>query len=226
MAETATETYRADYSAKGYCLIRSLLSPETAARTLSDIADDINRAGIDKFLGKTSIHSLPGVEIYSHQYKLLNALQWGVTPLIRDIVGGNLVPSFAYFQVYQKNNKLFVHYDRPSCEHSLSLTLAYSDNVPWDLTVSKELVDHSVAEQDEEASERHTEAGYHRIPMAPGDGVLYPGRMRRHGRLEPNPNRWSAHIFMHWVDADGPNAGLAFDGKKRETKVDFNIPRV
>ena len=34
----------------------------------------------------------------------------------------------------------------------------------------------------------------------------------RHGRTRPNPNGWSAHLFLHWVDRDGPYADKAFDG--------------
>jgi hypothetical protein len=40
---------------------------------------------------------------------------------------------------------------------------------------------------------------------------MYRGVNHRHGRIEPNPNRWSAHLFLHWVDANGPFADQAFD---------------
>lgn len=47
--------------------------------------------------------------------------------------------------------------------------------------------------------------------MRAGDAVMYRGVNHRHGRIEPNPNRWSAHLFLHWVDAKGPYAEHAFD---------------
>ncbi len=47
--------------------------------------------------------------------------------------------------------------------------------------------------------------------MQAGDGVLYRGSLRRHGRIVPNPNRWSAHAFLQWVDPDGPHSGEAFE---------------
>jgi len=47
--------------------------------------------------------------------------------------------------------------------------------------------------------------------MRAGDAVLYRGVNHRHGRIEPNPIRWSAHLFLHWVDANGPFADQAFD---------------
>ena len=47
--------------------------------------------------------------------------------------------------------------------------------------------------------------------MRPGDGVLYQGTHHRHGRLTPNPNSWSAHLFLHWIDRNGDYAAEAFD---------------
>jgi hypothetical protein len=52
------------------------------------------------------------------------------------------------------------------------------------------------------------------LPMAVGDAVLYQGVNYRHGRTTPNPNRWSAHLFLHWVDADGPFRSEAFDANR------------
>ena len=37
------------------------------------------------------------------------------------------------------------------------------------------------------------------------------GVNHRHGRLDPNPNSYSAHMFLHWVDSSGPYADHAFD---------------
>ncbi len=224
--KTAAETYHEQFADNGFCLVKSVLTPDVAARLLADVAQDIHRVGMDKFFVQTSIHSSPGLEIYSHDYKLLNSFQWGLTGLVREITGANLVPGFAYFQVYRKGNHLYVHSDRSSCEYSMSLTLAYSDDLPWDLTVGDDLVDHNIPDEGTVVAQDYGSAKYHRLTMAPGDGVLYQGYLRRHGRLEPNPNRWSAHVFLHWVDADGPHSKYAFDEKVLDTKVDFNIPSV
>ncbi len=225
MTKTAVESYHAQFARDGFCLIKSLLTPDVAARLVADVAEDIHRVGMGKFLGQTNIHSSPGLEIYSHDYKLLNSFQWGLTGMVRDITGANLTPGFAYFQIYREGNRLFVHSDRASCEYSMSLTLAYSDDLPWDLTVSDDIVDHSAPDEGKKVAENHGDAKYHRLTTMPGDAVLYPGYGRRHGRLEPNPNRWSAHIFLHWVDADGPHAKYSFDEKVKNTKVDFDVPR-
>jgi len=61
------------------------------------------------------------------------------------------------------------------------------------------------------------------IPMAVGDAVLYQGVHHRHGRTAPNPNAWSAHLFLHWVDRDGPYRDQAFDGNGTPHNVDFQF---
>ena len=50
-----------------------------------------------------------------------------------------------------------------------------------------------------------------RIEMKPGDAVLYRGVERRHGRVTPNPNRSSAHLFLHFVERGGKHEAHAFD---------------
>jgi hypothetical protein len=39
----------------------------------------------------------------------------------------------------------------------------------------------------------------------------------------PNPNSWSAHLFLHWVDRDGPHAAHAFDGAGAPPRVNFSF---
>jgi len=54
--------------------------------------------------------------------------------------------------------------------------------------------------------------------------VLYRGVQRRHGRTRPNPNGWSAHLFLHWVERGGPYADFAFDKNADTTKpVNFSF---
>jgi hypothetical protein len=59
--------------------------------------------------------------------------------------------------------------------------------------------------------------------MEVGDAVLYQGVHHRHGRMTPNPNGWSAHLFMHWVDQDGPYRDQAFDGLIDDVPAQFTF---
>jgi hypothetical protein len=45
----------------------------------------------------------------------------------------------------------------------------------------------------------------------------------KNGYATPSPNRWSAHLFLHWVDPQGPHADQAFDGRGIPEPVDFTF---
>src|SRR3546814_17774584 len=95
--------------------------------------------------------------------------------------------------IYRKDDSCSVHSDRPSCEHSVSLTLAYSDDLPWPLEVGSVRVD-----GEGPCFEDFGDEPFSAIEMKPGDAVLYRGIDLRHGRTQPNPNHWSAHLFLFW----------------------------
>ena len=59
--------------------------------------------------------------------------------------------------------------------------------------------------------------------MQVGDAMLYQGVHHRHGRTLPNPNGWSVHLFLHWVDRDGPYQDHAFDGRMSAAPVNFQF---
>jgi hypothetical protein len=41
--------------------------------------------------------------------------------------------------------------------------------------------------------------------------------------MTPNPNGWSAHLFLHWVDREGPYREHAFDGNVTSAPVNFSF---
>jgi len=55
-----------------------------------------------------------------------------------------------------------------------------------------------------------------------GCGIV-PASHYPHGRIQPNPNAWSAHLFLFFVDRDGPFRDHAFDGQQIAEKVDFTF---
>ncbi|HYC95923.1 MAG TPA: hypothetical protein VEB39_09535 [Sphingomicrobium sp.] len=157
-------------------------------------------------------------ELYGHHYPLFASFLWGMTPAVERLTGEALLPTYAYFRLYRQGDICRVHGDRHACEHSLSLTLAYSDDMPWPLQVSARRVEQPYARADE-AFAVDEAAGS--VAMSAGDAVLYQGVHHHHGRTTPNPNQWSAHLFLHWVGRNGPYAGQAFDGQPPPTEVSF-----
>lgn len=206
----------------GAGLVPGLLSPELA-RVLAFQISAVVAQNTRHFLKAPTIGARPCYEGHDNDIPLLKTFLWGMTPRIGQEVGVALLPTYCYFRTYQHGDVCRVHVDRPACEHSLSLTVAYSDDLPWALAVGCEEAapEARVTRRGDAdfAGERYVE-----FPMQAGDGVVYRGDRYRHGRVSPNPNRWSLHLFMHWVERGGRHAGQAFDGQSLDGQVDFTFP--
>lgn len=187
-------------------LIPGLISAQTADVFLRLLWQDIINQRVltqthqDKMLRKDAL------EIHGRNYAPLLAFHWGVTSLIARLAGEELLPSFSFFRLYFGDDICRVHSDRAACELSVSLTLAYSDDRPWALSIANSPTNDCLLTGDDFDGEP-----YDSFLMQPGDAVLYRGSKYRHGRPMPNPNRWSAHLFLQWVSHGGPHEEEAFE---------------
>jgi hypothetical protein len=197
------ERYRLD----GYVLLEHLFPPQVLACFRGRLQQDLNLMGSRAFVRTNDLLTKPSIEVYSLEYPPMATFLWGLTPRVAQVAGCELMPSYAYFRIYQQGDVCRVHSDRPACEHSLSLTVELGENIPWPLSFEKRHLEQPVATIEQDFGEE----AFSSIAMNAGDGVMYRGVNHRHGRLDPNPNSWSAHMFLHWVDADGPYADHAFD---------------
>lgn len=210
----------ADYASRGYALLPGLLPREVATGVLARMDAEFKSQGhsIARQIQPNALLPNPASEIYGYQYSPLMYLHWGMTRTMEEIVGAPILPSYAYFRIYRKGDTCRVHGDRFACEHSISLTLAYAEDKPWALEVSPVRTDKPYQRAD--AAFRPEEAA-EAVAMQAGDGVLYQGVHHHHARTTPNPNTWSAHLFLHWVSRDGPYAEHAFDGQKLPSRVEI-----
>jgi hypothetical protein len=197
-----------DYD-KGYALIEGLIPIELCKVFLNRIKADMKGANMP--LSRFAVENSPilnkvAIEIPGKTYRPMVQFLWGLTPAMSQLTGKDLLPTYNYFRIYREGDVCKVHSDREACEHSLSLTLAYSDGKTWDLAVGQERVKGFGP-----IREDFEDKDFSSLTMQPGDAVLYQGIHYRHGRLTPNPNRWSAHLFLHWIDKDGPYKAFAFD---------------
>ncbi len=208
-----------DYSRSGYAHVRELISPEICQAFVQGLQHDVGSAvdlrGVEKY---PNLLTRPAFELYGHHYKPMLFFLWGLTPIMEQIVGTRLLPTYDYLRIYREGDRCRIHSDRYSCEHSLSLTLDYSDGATWPLDVER-----ARSEPSSRVTEDFGGAEFQSIAMEVGDAVLYKGVHHRHGRIEANPNAWSAHIFLHWVDRDGPYREHAFDGRVNSRKANFTF---
>ena len=199
-----------DYAKNDYVLVEELVAPEICTALCEQLETRIRSNGMtfQSFAMSQPLTRQPTVEITGHQSPLLLSFLWGLTPIVSQLTGADLLPSFDYFRIYPGDDICRVHSDRPSCEHSASLTLAYSDGKPWNLQIGTRPIDDPKSLNDDFGDEPFAS-----IAMKPGDAVLYRGAKHRHGRIEPNPNGWSAHLFLQWVERGGAHSAHAFDAE-------------
>lgn len=205
-----------NYREKGYATVRGLIPPEVASMLFNQIQLDLSASGksFDAFAKSHPLSRQQTVDISGHFYRPLTTFLWGLTPIVSELTGADLLPSYDYFRIYQKGDICRVHSDRPSCEHSMSLTLVYGDGLPWPLEVG------SVPVKGEgPCFDGFGDEPFSAVEMQPGDAVLYRGIDLRHGRTQPNPNQWSAHLFLFWVERGGPFEQHAFDAQRLRSEL-------
>ena len=213
-------TLQTDYLEKGYTLIPGLIPAEVANAFLHQLktALDLKGVPLHALAQSSNLLKREAAELNANQYAPMAAFLWGLTPTMQHLTGLDLLPTYSYMRIYREGDICRVHSDRYACEHSLSLTLDYSDGVVWELDVDPRPV-----EPGPQVDDAFGSTDFVSLPMEPGDAVLYQGVHRRHGRTKPNPNAWSAHLFLHWVDRNGPYSAHAFDGQPPPSAVNFKL---
>ena len=208
-----------DFDRDGFAHLRDLIPGEVARAFMGRLKEATRGRAIplSKPQPFPAVLKHPAFDVSSDAFKPMEFFLWGLTPIMSQLLGRRLLPSYTYFRIYLKGDICRIHSDRPSSEFGLSLTLDYSDGEVWDLQLGKERIDSLYPLSDDFGS-----MDYASIGMQVGDAVLYQGSHYAHGRMQPNPNKWSAHLFLFFVDRDGPYRQHAFDEKNFE-KVDFTF---
>lgn len=118
---------------------------------------------------------------------------------LSNLINVNLLPTYSYARIYQTNETLMLHKDRPSCEISMTITLGHDKNSEiWPFFFSK--VD-----------------GYtdiHRQVIDVGGAIVYRGMDFWHWR-QAYKGKWQTQMLFHYVDANGLNADLVYDGREK-----------
>lgn len=199
-----------DYQDQGYLALPGFVPTDVTHALLGTMKTDLMHGGVDfdRLRRGSPLLQAEAVEVYGMQYMPMMTFLWGMTPAVSALVGRELRPTYCYFRMYRAGDICRIHSDRYACEHSLSLMLAASDDRAWPLEVGAQHIETPRQRADPDFGDE----AYGSVPMLPGDAVLYQGVHRAHGRMMPNPNRWSAHLFLHWVDPAGPYADNAFEG--------------
>lgn len=112
-------------------------------------------------------------------------------PTVEQLTQKKLLPTYSFFRNYVKGSVLPNHVDRPSCEYSTTICLGSSNpNIPWTIYIEDTPVD-----------------------LKMGQGIVYKGCEQSHYR-KACPHDNSAHVFLHYVDADGENSKYIYDERE------------
>lgn len=107
-----------------------------------------------------------------------------LAPLVTDIAGEAVKPSYVYVASYQSGARLRKHADREQCEFSITLCLDYAPepgaHTPWPLYLE-------------------ARTGVVKVYQALGDALLYRGREIPHYRHRLPERSTSTSIFFHYV---------------------------
>jgi hypothetical protein len=114
-------------------------------------------------------------------------------PVISDVSGVEVFPTYSYARIYRKGESLAIHRDRPACEISATLTLGFEGD-PWEIFFNKENSDKS-------------DNG---IILDVGSAAIYKGTEIYHWRNEFE-GKWQCQVFFHYVNANGPHKDQKYD---------------
>tara|TARA_R110002020_G_scaffold453484_1_gene668372 strand:- start:1130 stop:1711 length:582 start_codon:yes stop_codon:yes gene_type:complete len=110
---------------------------------------------------------------------LMNALLESKLNVVESYSGLKLFKSYSYWRYYVFGSILRPHYDRPSCE--ISITACIHKTAMWPFVVDDKLYD-----------------------LEEGDAILYLGCEVSHCRYDYFNGDGLAQVFLHYVDQEGP----------------------
>lgn len=134
------------------------------------------------------------VRSYAHYgFVGFEALMLQMLPVVEGATGKRLLPAYTYGRIYYNGAVMYKHTDRPSCEYSATMTLSV-DEKPWDIWMTD------------------LKGAAKPLALGVGDMCVYQGNMLEHWRDEYEGQK-QIQVFLHYVDADGPNQSFAYDNR-------------
>lgn len=183
-----------NFSESGYVYVSELFDKETIALVSDYFENKLARGEVKIKNGFVPDEEVTGIEYYADP--LIEVLLEKATSFVSESVGESLLPTYSFFRVYRPGEKLFKHTDRPSCEVSVTVSVAFTgepNKIHMQVPGKKESV----------------------FVLNPGDGVIYKGCDITHWREPLKEGQLVVQFMLHYVRKNGPYANLIFDSRPR-----------
>ena len=157
---------------------------------------DINMIAKNGLHGTWEDQQVPGVySIYADH--VMETLLVKMIPIMKEKTGLDLIPTYSYARVYERNAILKRHKDRPSCEISTTLNLGGD---PWPIFIDP-TGSNNVIDEYKNIHKPNAPAGV-KVDLAPGDMLIYSGCELEHWR-EPFNGNVCGQVFLHYNHRNG-----------------------
>lgn len=173
----------------GYILIENFIDPNTIKIISKYMENKIQReewtGGDDQ--SSYCYYSDPLIEVILDQS--LNQ--------VSNITGKELLPTYSYMRIYAEGDELKKHVDRPSCEISLTVNVAYIGE-PSPIFLMSRKNDKPIS-----------------YILNKGDAIVYKGCEIVHWRNPVEKNNIVVQFMLHYVDKYGEFKNHKFDSRTR-----------
>ena len=115
-----------------------------------------------------------------------------------------LLPTYSYTRIYEKDDVLVPHIDRPACEVSATCPIITSNDCPSVIYISNYTFDRKKDKVITTLEEVKKRGDYSEVKLYPGDALFYKGCEKYHWR-EPLKEDLLIQFFRHYVDKNGVN---------------------
>lgn len=179
-----------EFNNAGYVVVRNFVD-ETTIQTISRYMENkIVRGewGPD--------YSEPVTRYSYYADPLIEVMLRNSTSEVEKMVGEELFPTYSYSRIYLEGEELEKHVDRPSCEVSVTINVAFTgENSPIYM--------------------KYPGRDANKYYLNPGDAVIYQGCVVEHWRDKLEKNQMNVQFMLHYVKKNGPNSGFALDRREK-----------
>jgi hypothetical protein len=176
-----------NFNTSGYTYIKDLFDKNSISILSQYLENKIRRGEWKEELGKDKTS-----KYFYYADPLAEVILINSKNAVEKSTGRELIPTYSYSRIYQPGEQLFPHVDRPSCEISTTVSIAYKGE-PSPIYMQYKNNDPV------------------KFTLEPGDAVSYLGCDVLHWRRPLQEDQLVVQVMLHYVDKNGPYKDYAID---------------